>query len=247
MTWRSRVNDLLRKSTGLELQRAGLPGDYDDGAKAVIAAVRPWSMVKNEGLNALILATRYVSEHEIPGAIVECGVWRGGSMQAAARTLLGLGDTSRDLYLFDTFEGMTPPTVEDVRSESGQSAEQLLRQSDRRDLVWCVADLADVKAGMAPIGYPDEKVHYVVGKVEETVPEQAPEEIAILRLDTDWYSSTRHELEHLYPRLASGGVLLIDDFGDWDGCRKAVEEFLAETGARLLLLRVDGGRAAVKP
>jgi hypothetical protein len=113
--------------------------------------------------------------------------------------------------------------------------------------VWCVADLADVTAGMAPIGYPEEKVHYVVGKVEETVPEQAPEEIAILRLDTDWYSSTRHELEHLYPRLASGGVLLIDDFGDWDGCRKAVEEFLAETGARLLLLRVEGGRAAVKP
>jgi hypothetical protein len=247
MTWRSKVNDLLRKSTGLELQRAGLPRDYDEDAKAVIAAVRPWSMVKNEGLNALILATRYVTEHKIPGAIVECGVWRGGSMQAAARTLLALEDTGRDLYLFDTFEGMTPPTAEDVRSDSGQTAEQMLRQSDRRDLVWCVADLADVKAGMAPIGYPEEKVHYVVGKVEQTVPEQAPEEIAILRLDTDWYSSTRHELEHLYPRLASGGVLLIDDFGDWEGCRKAVEEFLAETEARLLLLRVDGGRAAVKP
>ncbi|MDT4943784.1 MAG: O-methyltransferase [Pseudonocardiales bacterium] len=247
MTWRSKVNDLLRKSTGLELQRAGLPRDYDEDAKAVIAAVRPWSMVKNEGLNALILATRYVSEHKIPGAIVECGVWRGGSMQAAARTLLALEDAGRDLYLFDTFEGMTPPTAEDVRSDSGQSAEQMLGQSDKRELVWCVADLADVRAGMAPIGYPDEKVHYVVGKVEETVPAQAPEEIAILRLDTDWYSSTRHELEHLYPRLASGGVLLIDDFGDWEGCRKAVEEFLAETGARLLLLRVDGGRAAVKP
>ena len=247
MTWRSKVNDLLRKSTGLELQRADLPRDYDEDAKAVITAVRSWSMVKNEGLNALILATRYVTEHKIPGAIVECGVWRGGSMQAAARTLLALEDTGRDLYLFDTFEGMTPPTAEDVRSDSGQTAEQMLRQSDRRDLVWCVADLADVKAGMAPIGYPEEKVHYVVGKVEQTVPEQAPEEIAILRLDTDWYSSTRHELEHLYPRLASGGVLLIDDFGDWEGCRKAVEEFLAETGARLLLLRVDGGRAAVKP
>jgi hypothetical protein len=247
MTWRSKVNDLLRKSTGLELRRAGLPRDYDEDAKAVIAAVRPWSMVKNEGLNALILATRYVSEHKIPGAIVECGVWRGGSMQAAARTLLALEDAGRDLYLFDTFEGMTPPTAEDVRSESGQSAEQMLRQSDKRELVWCVADLADVRAGMAPIGYPEEKVHYVAGKVEETVPAQAPEEIAILRLDTDWYSSTRHELEHLYPRLASGGVLLIDDFGDWEGCRKAVEEFLAETGARLLLLRVDGGRAAVKP
>lgn len=246
MTWRRKLNDLLARTTGLELVRTGLPADYDADLVATINAVRPWTMVKNEGLHALITATRYVTEHKVPGAIVECGVWRGGSMQAAARTLLASGDTSRDLYLFDTFEGMTPPTAEDVRTESGQSAQQMLDATDRSDLVWCVADLNDVKAGLEPVGYPAEKTHYVVGKVEDTVPEQAPDEIAILRLDTDWYSSTKHELEHLYPRLVPGGVLLIDDYGTWDGCRRAVEEFLAETGAQLFLTRVDGGRAAVK-
>jgi O-methyltransferase len=246
MTWRRKLNDVLARTTGLELQRAGLPADYDPDAVATINAVRPWSMVKHEGLNALILATRYVTKHKVPGAIVECGVWRGGSMQAVARTLLSLDDTSRDLCLFDTFEGMPAPTAEDVRTDTGESAKYMLDTTDRLDLVWCVADLADVQAGLAPLGYPEEKIHYVVGKVEETLPAEAPEEIALLRLDTDWYSSTKHELEHLYPRLVPGGVLLIDDYGDWDGCRKAVEEFLDETGAQLLLLRADRGRVAVK-
>lgn len=83
--------------------------------------------------------------------------------------------------------------------------------------------------------------------VEDTVPADAPDTISILRLDTDWYTSTRHELTHLYPRLSSGGVLIIDDYGYWQGSRTAVEEFLAETGARLLLTRISAGRLAVKP
>jgi hypothetical protein len=87
----------------------------------------------------------------------------------------------------------------------------------------------------------------VKGKVEDTIPGHAPEQIAILRLDTDWYESTRHELEHLYPRLSSGGVLLLDDYGYWEGAREAVDEFLAQTGERLLLTRMASGRLAVKP
>ncbi|MFC7470447.1 TylF/MycF/NovP-related O-methyltransferase [Actinomadura keratinilytica] len=95
--------------------------------------------------------------------------------------------------------------------------------------------------------YPKERLHYVQGLVEKTVPAEAPEQISVLRLDTDWYASTRHELEHLYPRLVSGGVLLIDDYGYWQGSRRAVDEFLEATGERLLLLRMDEGRIAVKP
>lgn len=90
-------------------------------------------------------------------------------------------------------------------------------------------------------------MHYIKGMVEDTVPVRAPETISILRLDTDWYASTRHELTHLYPRLSSGGVLIIDDYGYWQGSRRAVDEFLAETGARLLLTRISAGRIAVKP
>ncbi|MEV3946306.1 MULTISPECIES: TylF/MycF/NovP-related O-methyltransferase [Streptomyces] len=222
------------------------PADYDDEAKDILRAVKPYTMTSPERLNAFVLATRHIVRHDIPGAVVECGVWRGGSMQACARTLLSLGEKDRDLYLFDTYEGMTPPTAEDLRRD-GRSAQELLDAQGKDRPIWAVASLEDVKEGFAGVPYPEERVHYVRGKVEDTVPGQAPEQIAILRLDTDWYASTRHELEHLYGRLVSGGVLLIDDYGYWQGSRQAVDEFLERTGERLLLLRMDEGRIAVKP
>ncbi|MEE4542411.1 TylF/MycF/NovP-related O-methyltransferase [Streptomyces sp. V4-01] len=277
MGWKGSVNRSVGRFTGYELRRAvpraprpaggpaatpsavaaaaapaaadpgpKLPADYDDEARETIRAVRPWTMTSPERLNALVLAVRYVTRHRIPGAIVECGVWRGGSMQAAARTLLSAGDTGRDLYLFDTFEGMPPPTERDRRRD-GESAADLMARQGRDRPIWAVATLEDVRQGFEQVPYPQERVHYVRGRVEDTVPGGAPEQIAILRLDTDWYASTRHELEHLYPRLAPGGVLLIDDYGWWQGSREAVDEFLEKTGARLLLLRMDEGRVAVKP
>ncbi|ARF77112.1 methyltransferase [Kitasatospora albolonga] len=222
------------------------PEDYDDEAREIIRAVKPYTMTSPERLNAFILATRYIARHNIPGDIVECGVWRGGSMQACARTLLSVGETERELHLFDTYEGMTPPTAEDLRRD-GRPAQELLDAQGKDRPIWAVASLEDVQAGFEQVPYPKERVHYVRGPVEDTVPGQAPEQISILRLDTDWYASTRHELEHLYPRLVSGGVLLIDDYGYWQGSRQAVDEFLDKTGERLLLLRMDEGRIAVKP
>ncbi|MCX5200865.1 TylF/MycF family methyltransferase [Streptomyces sp. NBC_00237] len=228
--------------------RTGLtfPADYDDAAKEIIRAVKPYSMTSPERLNAFVLATRHIVKHDIPGAIVECGVWRGGSMQACAKTLLAEGVEDRELYLFDTFEGMTPPTDEDKRLD-GRSAQELLDVQGKDRPIWAVASLDDVKSGFEKVPYPAERLHYVQGKVEDTVPGEAPEQIAILRLDTDWYASTKHELKHLYARLVSGGVLLIDDYGYWQGSRQAVDEFLEETGEQLLLLRMDEGRIAVKP
>ncbi|MFF5895626.1 TylF/MycF/NovP-related O-methyltransferase [Streptomyces argenteolus] len=276
MAWRNAVNGVLQQLTGYQLRRATLPAprpapaavpvaaakpaartaaakkppqlpvDYDDEAKDIIRAVKPYTMTSPERLNAFVLATRHVVKHGIPGDIVECGVWRGGSMQACAKTLLSLGETSRDLYLFDTYEGMTPPTAEDLRRD-GRPARELLDAQSKDRPIWAVASLEDVQAGFEQVPYPKDRVHYVRGKVEDTVPEQAPEQISILRLDTDWYASTKHELQHLYGRLVSGGVLLIDDYGYWQGSRQAVDEFLEETGERLLLLRMDEGRIAVKP
>jgi O-methyltransferase len=229
-------------------KRKALPSDYDDEAKEIVRAVRPWTMTGADKVYALIQAVRYVTRHRIPGDVVECGVWRGGSMQAAARTLLALNDTSRDLHLFDTFEGMPAPSERDVRRSDERTAEELLAEEEReRSLVWAVATLEDVREGFAQIPYPSERIHFVKGRVEDTIPGHAPERISILRLDTDWYESTRHELEHLYPRLSPGGVLLLDDYGYWEGAREAVDEFLEETGERLLLVRMASGRLAVKP
>jgi hypothetical protein len=225
-----------------------LPGDFDEGAKEIIRAVREWTMTGNAKLFALIQAVRYVVRHDIPGDFVECGVWRGGSSQAAARTFIESGDTERNLYLFDTFEGMPPPSDLDVRHD-GRSADELMAaaRSRQKSMVWAMASLEDVRDGFSKVPYPPEQVHFIEGKVEDTIPEGAPEQIAILRLDTDWYESTRHELQHLYSRLSPGGVLILDDYGYWQGARQAVDEFLEETGERLLLTRMASGRIAVKP
>ncbi len=210
--------------------------------------VRPYTMTSPERIIALCEAVNYIREKRVAGSVVECGVWKGGSMMAVAETLLHAGDTSRDLYLFDTFEGMAPPSESDV-DISGQSAENLLRKSDKAqaDSVWCRAGLEEVKRAVGNTGYPVDKVHYIKGMVEDTIPGAAPERIALLRLDTDWYESTRHEMEHLFPRLVKGGVLIIDDYGHWQGARKAVDEYLARNDVKILLNRIDyTGRIAVK-
>lgn len=220
---------------------------YDAEANELIARVRPRTMTSPEKLFPLIEAVRHVTAAGIEGDFVECGVWRGGSMQAMAWTLLGLGVDDRELHLFDTFEGMPPPTDDDRRTRDGASAEDLLREHDQSHRVWAYAGLDDVREGMAETGYPGERVHLVQGMVEDTIPTQAPERIAILRLDTDWYASTKHGLEQLYPRLAPGGVLLLDDYGAWEGARKATEEYLASIDDHLLLLPMAEGRIALKP
>ncbi len=222
------------------------PADYDPEYREIIRAARPYTMTGNDKLHALITATRYIDRYQIPGSVVECGVWRGGSMHAVARTLDQLGDHERDLYLYDTFEGMTEPTDKDLRYD-GESASRILARADKQSWVWASASLEDVQAGFETVPYPSERLHFIKGPIEETVPAEMPDEIAILRLDTDWYESTVHELEHLYPRLVPGGVLILDDYGHWQGSRQAADEFLDRTGERLLLLRADSGRVAVKP
>jgi O-methyltransferase len=225
-----------------------LSADLDPASAATIQVVQPYTMTSPERLFALIQAVRYVAKAAVPGDIVECGVWRGGSMMAAARTLIECGDQTRALYLFDTFEGMSAPTDKDVAID-GQPADVLLTRQDKRDprSAWCLATIEDVKSGMSSTPYPADRIRYVKGKVEDTIPGNAPEKIAILRLDTDWYESTKHELENLYPRLSVGGVLIIDDYGHWKGARDAVDEYLKTNGIKLLLNRIDyTGRIAVK-
>jgi O-methyltransferase len=241
---------LERTQAGLEKARRrpkrDLPRQFDDEAKEIVRAVRGRTMTAPQKVFALIEATRYTLDSDVPGAIVECGVWRGGSMQAVALALLRRGVSDRDLHLYDTFEGMPDPTEED-RAVGGRSAAELLATRPKTSRLWAVADLDDVRAGMAETGYPPERIHYHVGRVEDTIPAEAPDQIALLRLDTDWYESTRHELEHLFDRVPSGGVVIIDDYGSWEGARRAVDEFIERTGTRLLLVPVAEGRFTLKP
>jgi O-methyltransferase len=229
-------------------EQAHLPPDLSDEDSEIIEKVAGYTMTSVDRQIALIQAVRQLVRRGVEGCLVECGVWRGGSSMAAALTLAQEGDTSRELYLFDTFEGMTNPQTVD-RSVDGASAQTLLeRDSDKSTSVWAVAAIEDVRHNMLSTGYPKHLMRYVKGPVETTIPSCAPQgPIALLRLDTDWYESTKHELTHLFPLLSDGGVLIIDDYGHWQGARKAVDEYFADYGRPFYLHRIDyTGRLLVK-
>jgi len=228
--------------------KEGLPVDFTQEEIDEVRAVKPFTRTGPERIQALLAATKYVVNAGIPGDIVECGVWMGGSMMVVARALRRMNDLSRGLHLFDTFAGMSAATEQD-RDFRGKDASQLMaRARGTSEDIWAIGPLETVQKNMSGTGYPVERIHYRVGRVEDTLPGHAPEKIALLRLDTDWYESTRHEMEHLYPRLAAGGVLIVDDYGHWAGAKRAVDEYIDAHGLKLLLNRIDyTGRIAIKP
>jgi O-methyltransferase len=221
--------------------------------RLIIDRVRPFTMTSDERLQALIDAVRYCVRRGVPGEFAECGVWRGGSVLTMVLTLQEEGRDDVDIHLFDTFEGMTAPTEHDLSAHDPPALETWRDAEGRASQPWpeffdaSIFGEEQVRETLLATGYPADRLHFVRGPVEETLPGSAPEGLALLRLDTDWYESTRHELEHLYPRLADGGVLIVDDYGHWDGARRAVDEYFDRQGAPLLLNRIDyTGRIAVK-
>jgi hypothetical protein len=169
---------------------------------------------------------------------------------AAAMAFALAGDTSRTLHLFDTFEGMNRPTDDDRLVSSGQQAMDKWLQTRNGDdaSTWCQASLDDVRGNLARTAYPAERIRLVQGKVEDTlrVARHVPGRIAILRLDTDWYESTRVELEVLFERVTPGGVVIFDDYGHWAGAKKAVDEFLATQPVFLMHRIDDTGRMLIR-
>lgn len=226
------------------------PCDLGEDDIRVTERVRPYMMTTFEQIFSLGRAVEYVVQHAIPGDFVECGVWNGGSSMVMALTLLEIGD-SRHLYLFDTFaEGWPDPTSEHDVSVYRETPHEMWVRAQQPGYTTgtLYAKEESVRTAMACTGYPMDKVHFIKGKVEDTVPGRAPETIAILRLDTDWYESTWHEMTHLFPRLSPGGVLIQDDYGYLRGARKATNEYFQQHGIAMLLHRVNasGYRIGVK-
>lgn len=184
----------------------------------ILRAATPYSCCSRERLAANVAAVEFVNHHRIRGSVVEIGVYRGGSMIAMMRA-----DRVRKrlFYLYDTFAGMTPPSAVDL-DYNGYPAEQLMAASEA---VRCASSLPEVQRHVsAHGGVEPARVHYVVGDVLRTT--VYPEAIAVLRLDTDWYDSTKFELDHFYDLVTPGGVVIVDDYGHWQGCKRAVDEFL---------------------
>jgi O-methyltransferase len=143
---------------------------------------------------------------------------------------------------------MSAPTEVD-KTVWGQAASVLLESQRREDAtsIWCHSSLNEVKGNMALTGYPGDKLVFVKGKVEDTLKGNLPGRLALLRLDTDWYESTKIELQLLYPLLNPGGLLIIDDFGHWEGAKKAVLEYFGQMERSPFLHRIDyTGRLLVK-
>jgi hypothetical protein len=218
------------------------PVDLTERDIAVCRRVLPYTMTSYEQIFSLRRAVEYIIHGRIPGNFVECGAWKGGSSMVMALTLLEVGDTSRHLYLYDTFDAGWPDAIsEHDVSVYGETPRDMWVRAQQQG--WTVETLfarqEAVRQAMASTGYPMDKVHLIKGKVEDTIPAQAPETIALLRLDTDWYESTWHEMTRLYPRISRGGVLIQDDYGYLKGARKATDEYFAQRGIAMLLHRVN--------
>ncbi len=211
---------------------------------------RPFTMTSIERLYSLYKAVEYLAAAEIPGDFVECGVWRGGSCMLMAETLLSLGKPNRRIFMFDTFDGHPAPDPERDIDLWGNHAYQEWRSQTNDGAVkgWGRIPLDEVISNLQSTGYPGALLRFVKGMVEDTAQWNLPGKLALLRLDTDWYASTQMALQHFYPLLTPGGVLILDDYGHYQGQRQAVDEYFHAIDEHLLFHRIDYScRVAVKP
>jgi hypothetical protein len=188
--------------------------------QSFIGIVQPYSMTSIERITELFNSLEYIRSNNIEGDIIECGVWKGGNIKGILEYLNYYEMHNVTVWLYDTFSGMTEPDENDIDLH-GNSAKSILES------VMCYASIEDVKNVLSGCVYPEEKIRYVIGDVLETleIKENLPTKISLLRLDTDWYQSTKKELEILYPKLVKDGVLIVDDYGHWSGSKKAVDEY----------------------
>ena len=195
-------------------------------------------------------AILYILKNNIDGAIVECGV-ESGSYEYIWIQELQNQRKERDIYMYDTFAGLTQPGNEDynlINYASGiwNIPEQVLKTWKDKKINeeindWCNCPLEKVKSRLNSTGYSQNKLHYIVGDVLETLKNESniPEKIAILRLDTDWYESSKFELIKLYDNVVDGGLVIFDDYYFWNGQKKATDEFFKERGINLIINKLN--------
>ena len=220
--------------------------DINKDFNQIYEKCRKYTMTGKIKMFSLYSAIKFIVQNGIPGSFVECGVWKGGSAMVMALTLKNLGITDREIWLYDTFEGAPEPTEKDITILKKESAIKIWKKVKNKQLKWMFASLEEVRDNLLKTGYPFEKIKFIKGKVEETLPRDSPENIALLRLDTDFYESTKCELLYLFPKLTKYGVLIIDDYGFWEGAKKAVDEYFEEKNIKMLLIPIESGVIGIK-
>ncbi len=236
------INDRL-----IEFSAKDIYPEKEPEFNSIYNKCKNYTMTSKERMYALYNAIKYVLEHNIDGDIVECGVWKGGSSMLSALTLIANKKFEKNLYLYDTYSGMSKPTEKDVDYKGYKSLPRWEKLEKEDFNAWDFSPLSEVKTNMLKTGYPEKKIFFIKGKVEDTIPETMPSKISILRLDTDWYESTYHELLNLFPLLSKGGVIIIDDYGHWKGVKDAVDKYFRDNNIKILLNRIDyTGRIGMK-
>lgn len=240
-------NDIENAKSILEKKGWGLvpPSQYiidmEDSFQKIWKRVNSFTMISIERAYALFKAIEYISKNDIQGDIVECGVWKGGACMVMAESIIHFNCKPRTIWLYDTFEGMTEPSSNDIISASGQAV------SERDPEGWWAISIEEVNENLQQCNYPQDRFKLVKGDVAKTLQHEKPQKIALLRLDTDWYESTAIEMEILYPLLVGDGVLVIDDYGHFSGSKKAIDEYFEEKGIYPMLFRSDyTGRITIK-
>lgn len=225
------------------------PVETSESNIQIIKKVKPFTMTSELRILSLLNSVEYIIDQKLQGDFVECGVWAGGSVMAIALKLQELGIEDRKIWLYDTFEGMTEPGSVDWKIATGVAAKTLLLDSNKTSgsTIWAISSLEEVKSNLKTTGYDMKCFEFVVGPVEETLLYKIPSQISLLRLDTDWYQSTKTELEILWQKVVRSGVLIIDDYGHWSGAKKAVDEFFQNQKLKSMLIPIDDtGRISVK-
>ncbi len=224
------------------------PQDFGAFTRTLWDRVSPYTMTTQERVVNLEYAVRYIEGARISGDIVECGVGAGGSMMAAAWTLLELGSRERRIFLYDTYRGMAMPTAEDISVLGKPAKRKYERKMKDGQCTWHNYPLPDVRRNLEHTGYPADRLLFIEGFVQDTLPANDCERISLLRLDTNLYESTKAEMAYLWPKLATGGVFLIDDYFRWLGQKKAIAEYLAAHRVHMLMTRLDDHSAmGIKP
>ena len=242
------IKNLLSKILKSESEDNTQHADFSANDWEIINFVKPYTMTSVERLKSLIDAVSYITGNRIEGDFVECGTWKGGSVMCMQKKLIELNQTDRNFWVFDTFEGMPEPDSVDKNFKQTSAQKLLSEEEKEKSLTWAYSNYEETTSNILSSGYPAENINFIKGLVEDTIPQTPIDKIAILRLDTDWYSSTKFELEHLYPKLVKGGILIIDDYGHWEGCKKAVDEYFTNNNIRIFMMRIDyTGRLIIKP
>jgi hypothetical protein len=224
-----------------EAQENALPVEFTEDEKSLINYVceNRLSLVARERLFATLLSCKYVLENHIEGDFVECGVWRGGNSIIAAG-VFKLYNSRKKVYMYDTFEGMTAPTEADIKLQGDHSTAKAIYEDElNKKGSWLYASLDDVKTNFKNFDLLSDNLEFIQGDVHQTLDKIIPDKISVLRLDTDWYESTKKEMNVLYPRVVQNGIFMTDDYGHWAGSKKAVDEYFRENNNRPFLQYID--------